>query len=270
MNMGSRTFRGRGISNGNRTAGESSDVGNRKSFDEVKVPPDNIGNKFEMANLVEEDRDGRGNSLEEEPSHLKSGILASISLTEKSSNFRKRTPYQMPAKTRLIEQTPAENMAKPSMSLRKANFVQSAEQYFTRLNQDFAKLLKERSGMPFAFSMKAFVDKEAREALIDDELNELFSTIEKILAANSISASVKILQYKTDNHHFAVFFIKPSESDAVRNKELIAALRQVVNGYAKIVIKSSINVFLVLANAQSVIEEHLLKMGAHRIEDDVQ
>ena len=61
--------------------------------------------------------------------------------------------------------------------------------------------------------------------------------------------------------------LQPAELDAVKNKELIAALRQVVNGYAARIVRSPINIFLVLANAQSVIEEHLFKIGAKRLED---
>ncbi len=265
MNMGSRTFRGRGISNGMRTGGEASDVGNRRTFDEVKVPPDNIGNKFEMVQFIEEDTDGLGNSVLEEPAHLKSGILAGLSATEKNPNHRHRRNYQAPTKTR-VGHAPSENFSKRSIPSPKAPIEHSGENYFARLNSEFAKLLKERSGMPFAFSMKAIVDKEAKESIFNEELKKLQTTIENILETNAISASVKLLQYGTEKHHFAVFFLKPAEGDAIRNKELIAALRQVISGYAKIVVKSSINVFLVLANAQNVIEEHLLKMGALRIE----
>jgi hypothetical protein len=116
--------------------------------------------------------------------------------------------------------------------------------------------------------MKACTDMDAQVADIGGDLEKLGQIIEQILASNTIPAAVTLMQYQTLTHHFAVFFIKPTEVDAVKNKELIAALRQVVNGYAARIVRSPINIFLVLANAQSVIEEHLFKIGAKKIDVD--
>lgn len=108
---------------------------------------------------------------------------------------------------------------------------------------------------------------DAEVADLVQDLTELGKIIDQILLSNKIAATINLMQYQTASHHFAVYFIKPAELDAVKNKELIAALRQVVNGYAARIVRSPINIFLVLANAQSVIEEHLFKIGAKRLED---
>ena len=48
----------------------------------------------------------------------------------------------------------------------------------------------------------------------------------------SIIADVALEHLQTPAHRFAVFFIKPEESESTKNKELIAALRQVISAYA--------------------------------------
>lgn len=275
MNVG-RGFRGRGMVNNARPAGDQADVGNRKSFDEIKVPPDNIGNKVEAEYVASAIHDTLGNSLDEEPSHLRSGILSSLQYSEKNQNYRNRRPSNS-FQSQTGSRGPMQQSASPSNypkrpmpprnNQRPASEFQ-AEQYMAKLNADFAKLLKERSGMPFSFSMKACTDMDAQVADIGGDLEKLGQIIEQILASNTIPAAVTLMQYQTLTHHFAVFFIKPTEVDAVKNKELIAALRQVVNGYAARIVRSPINIFLVLANAQSVIEEHLFKIGAKKIDVD--
>lgn len=269
MNVGSR---GRGVAHSARPAGDQTEIGNRRTFEEIKVPPDNIGNKVDGefgANFV---HDSVGNSLDEEPSHLKSGILSSL-VPEKNQNLRNRRVNNFSSQT--SNRGPMHNSQVPSNYPQRMqaapkqehqNPRQDGEQYMAKLNREFATLLKERSGMPFSFSMKPLNDNEVLILDVNTELDNLGTIIKQILKTNSIQATVKLEQYKTNAHHFAIYFLKPKEIDATKNKELIAALRQVVNGYAENVVASPINIFLVLANAQAVIEEHLTKIGAKKIE----
>ncbi|MCA9508634.1 MAG: hypothetical protein KC505_09450, partial [Myxococcales bacterium] len=147
------------------------------------------------------------------------------------------------------------------------NTQKSAEHYLAQLNQDFAKLLKERSGMSFSFSMKPMEESGVLSLDLERELGELASIIDNLLKINSIGAQVRLSQYKTPSHRFAVYFIDPQESNAAKNKELIAALRQVINGCCENIVVSPINIFLVLANAKTIIEDHLAKIGAQKIDD---
>lgn len=53
-------------------------VGNRKTFREVRVPADDIGNRSESIQRFEFVRDDIGNSVHEAPTHLQSGVLVGI------------------------------------------------------------------------------------------------------------------------------------------------------------------------------------------------
>lgn len=269
MNVGSR---GRGVAHSARPTGDQTEIGNRRTFEEIKVPPDNIGNKVDGefgSNFI---HDSVGNSLDEEPSHLKSGILSSL-VSEKNQNLRSRRGNNFSSQTSnrgpvhnsqmASNYTPRPQAPKPEQQNPRQ---QDGEQYMAKLNREFASLLKQRSGMPFSFSMKPLNDDEVLILDVNTELDNLGAIIKQILKTNSIQATIKLEQYKTNAHHFAIYFLKPKDTDATKNKELIAALRQVVNGYAENVVASPINIFLVLANAQAVIEEHLTKIGAQKIE----
>ena len=218
-------------------------TGNRKTFDEVRVPPDNIGNKLEDASF-ELANDGMGNSYEEEPTHLRSGILACLNQaaikTQRRSVVKVSPPKVSPA--------------------------WDPEEYFGRLKADFAKLLNTKTGLAFSFSMKQSDSSSWDNA--NKELEEIDDLISELLDANSIDAETNLEIYQTSAHRFAVFFIKPKESESTKNKELIAALRQVISEYTNQHVKSQINIFLVLANAQAVIEEHLYKIGAKKVEGE--
>lgn len=258
MNIGSRGFRGRGTNNGARSA-EQADVGNRRTFDEIKIPPDNIGNNADNEYFADTIFDSLGNSLDEEPCHLKSGILTSLvnapQINAKPRKLPNHFSQQQPSRMTPAQNTPRKNPTKSP-----------AEDYMAKLTSEFAQLLKERVGTPFAFSMKPLSDTSFTNKEYETDLLQVKSVVEQILLDNNIDAIIKTNQYKTGSHHFVVYFVKPKEADAAKNKELIAALRQVVNNYVKTLRLSSINIFLVLANAQAVIEEHLGKIGAVKFE----
>lgn len=247
MTISNRGFRHRSNVHHGRSSDEQSEhAGNRKTFDEVRVPPDNIGNKLDNP-IAEFIHDGMGNSFEEEPTHLKSGILAC--LTQNSKHISRRRPaYQQLTVSQEIQ----------------------PEEYFARLKSDFAKLLNTKSGLAFSFSMKPITDNSQAWEQSKEELAEIFELTTELLESHDINAEVKLEYYHTPAHRFAVFFIKPEESDASKNKELIAALRQVISSYTSEKIKAEINIFLVLANAQAVIEEHLYKIGAKKVSEETE
>jgi hypothetical protein len=258
MTSSNRGFRGRNNIRHERVLDEQSEgVGNRKTFDEIRVPPDNIGNKLDES-LAECAHDGTGND-QDEATHLKSGILACLAQAAAKANVRRRVTEDshLRGKHRFTHPTIA-----PPPSV-----VPTPEEYFTRLKADFAKLLSAKTGLAFSFSMKPFMsqDQSAFEAA-DEELGEIHDLINELFEANTISATVTLENYHTTAHRFAVFFIRPEETDSAKNKELIAALRQVISTHANMHVRSHVNIFLVLANAQAVIEEHLFKIGAKKLE----
>jgi hypothetical protein len=218
-------------------------AGNRKSFDDLRVPPDNIGNKVDISavNFV---HDGMGNSCDEEPSHLKSGILAHVAESMKNSS-QKRLEYYSPRENKTI-------------------LAHNGEEYFEKLKSEFSKLLNAKAGLAFSFSMKPINNNYSWDEA-NEELGDIYELIEELLHTNNIDASIKLDNYETNLHRFSVFFISPSEHDVAKNKELIAALRQVINNYIAKHVKTQTNIFLVLANAQAIIEEHLFKIGAKKI-----
>src|SRR5262245_47214496 len=76
MSTGNRSFRGKSHAHIDRRPAElPENIGNRRTFDELKIPRDNVGNEVENDMVSTFVHDGLGNSLEEEPSHLGSGIL---------------------------------------------------------------------------------------------------------------------------------------------------------------------------------------------------
>jgi hypothetical protein len=91
MNASNRGFRDKGTHNARHSV-MSDGFGNRKTFEEVRIPPDNIGNKLEGEAALDPYIDGLGNSLDDEPSHLKSGILAQVSGPR---SYHKRREYSM-------------------------------------------------------------------------------------------------------------------------------------------------------------------------------
>jgi len=247
MTVSNRGFRGRGSFQHGRAQEESPEnSGNRKTFDEVRVPPDNIGNKLEDL-IAEFVHDSMGNSFEEEPTHLRSGILAY--LTQAASRNSTRRPH--------MSKVSRPKVAPPTSD--------QPEEYFARLKSEFAKLLSTKTGQAFSFSMKTMPSDDKSCESVDDELEEVYDLINELLDANSIMADVALEHYQTPAHRFAVFFIKPEECESTKNKELIAALRQVISAHTSQKVKTPVNIFLVLANAQSVIEDHLYKIGAKKV-----
>lgn len=251
MTASNRSFRGRSsLQHGRAPLGvQSENAGNRRTFDEVRIPPDNIGNKLEVDPGLEFIHDGMGNSLEGEPTHLKSGIMARLTSAKNQARRRHND-------IALINRSERSRLFVPAID---------PEEYFARLKADFAKLLGTKTGLAFSFSMKPISNEEPSWEEANDELEEVQELIGLLLEANSIFAEVSLIQYQTAAHRFAVFFIKPEESDPVKNKELIAALRQVISNHAGQMVKAQVNIFLVLANAQAVIEEHLYKIGAEKV-----
>jgi hypothetical protein len=256
MNASNRGFRDKGTHNARHSV-MSDGFGNRKTFEEVRIPPDNIGNKLEGEAALDPYIDGLGNSLDDEPSHLKSGILAQVSGPR---SYHKRREYSM---------RPKEAIFRPEPQIFESN-AQAGDIYIAQLNQEFSKLFGQKIGLAFSFSKKAI--GSLSPSILETAKKELSQTedlIKYILHENQIPAVVNVINYRTSSHWFSVFFIGPEIDDPARSKEMIAALRQVVNDYTQKMVKSSINIFLVLANAKAVIEEHLLKIGAKKVENDL-
>lgn len=269
MNAGNRGYRGKSTSLSGRTA-VPDNFGNRKSLEEVIVPPDNIGNKVDLNIIGDFVHDNAGNCLEQEPSHNKSGILASIgSQNDRRTEIKKRSKIERSSPYKDKHSSKAQRISTirsvQTVSKRSESTLYfSGEEYIAKLNADFAKLLAQKSGLAFSFSIKpnsaqvAFSEEESKQ-----ELARVEALIKQILHSNDIDAKVGLCEYLGPVHHFAVFFID-SPKDPVHNKEMIAALRQVVNDYILVNVKSRVNLFLVLANARPVIEEHLEKIGAKK------
>ena len=245
------------------------DIGNKRTFEEVRVPPDDMGNKAEELDVLQAFvRDGIGNSLDETPSHLKSGILSQLAKKPGKTNQKRRVhggsrDGMYVGSTDFVPARQAQGEPIESMSEELADLFRG-EDYMQNLISEFAQLLKSKSGQPFSFSMK-----ESQNSFKDDETDEktlssFSDLIKNILTANEILAQVELTQYYSSKHRVAVFFISPGESDPLKNKELISALRKALSHSVKHILQYGINVFLALANAQGVIEEHLASLGAKK------
>lgn len=273
MTASNRGFRGRSTNPPGRSSVLPDNYGNRKTFDEVRVPPDNIGNKAESDFGEDFVHDSLGNSLEDGPSHHKSGILARVAQSGIKNDPKRRRPERSPMSNSELEldRPPMKVVPKdtiPSLPrLHKCTPDFLGDEYIAKLNADFAKLLGQKTGLAFSFSMKPIGDTASLLENTLEELPQVKKLITQILESNSIKAKVGLAQYRTAAHHFVVFFIGPEHDEQARNKEMIAALRQVVSEYTQKKVKSQVNIFLVLANAKSVIEEHLLKIGAKKVDE---
>lgn len=281
MSASNRGFRGKSSTYPDRVSADlPENVGNRRTFEELKIPPDNVGNQEERDTIATFVHDSLGNSLDEEPSHLRSGILSQlVGIKEKQQKRRVSRDVSMHAAKSLRMQKPrihANNAARErvadgvheieGLALSKALIKLSAEDYMAHLTNEFNRLLRLRLGVPFSFSMKPITG-----SLIDEEgllgwLRSIEKLIREILGAAAITASVSFTEYRTANHRFAVFYVSPKEKDPVKNKDLISALRQIVKLHATKHPAGQVNVLLVLANAQHVIEDHLFKLGAKKVE----
>lgn len=246
---------GRGFRNKNAATNERSldpeNYGNRRTFEEMRIPPDDVGNKIEADPIATFVHDSLGNSVLEEPAHLKSGILSHLLGRERG--YSRRIPKDLNF----------EKIDPPRRSYRPVP-VPDAQEYMAALVKEFTKLLSEKSGLPFSFSMKTInisdLDKEAEKK----HLVRIRNLIDEILSTTMIDACVSLSQYCTAHHRFAVFFINPKDGDPSKNKDLISALRQIVKLYTLKYPYDQVNVFLVLANAENVIESHLHKIGAKK------
>lgn len=287
MSASMRGFRGRNAVSGDRKLSDQPEnIGNRKTFDEIRIPPDNVGNKIDQDPIATFIHDGLGNSLDDEPSHLNSGILTHLTGTRGRTNARRQSRDQINSDRAIgrdhgHRQSANSAVAERSRPVKQQRMIrQSAEQrtdpskaeaisgndYMARLAKEFTKLLSERAGLPFSFSMKPVSDGAIDEEAELQSLASIKVLIVQILASASISASITVSQYRTANHRFAVFFVNPAERDPARNKDLISALRQVVKLHASRFSPGQVNILLVLANAQSVIEGHLYKIGAKKVD----
>lgn len=266
MGASSRGFSKNGSLYLDRNSGHvAEDVGNRKTFFETKIPPDNVGNKIEPQYLASIIHDGLGNCVDEEPSHTKSGILYHLYESKE----------RMPARrAKMVNQAyQPENRSTKHVSV--PQIIQSttqrtpkpplADDYLVTLVEEFKKLLHERSGLPFSFSMRPLKDAPIDEQSEITALNTIQRLLEDILALAQVKAKVFWSRYSTTAHRFVVFFISPEERVPEKNKDLISALRKILTVYMAQQPMGSINVLLVLANAQGVIEGHLAKIGAGKL-----
>jgi hypothetical protein len=127
------------------------DVGNRKSFNEIKLPPDNVGNTLDLWQEDGAIHDGLGNSIDEEPSHVNSGFL----LQAKTRHNHMTTKNRPVNKSLIFEKNRHE--LEPAIP-------EIADGYIMELTLEFKKLLNQRSGLPFSFSMNPHKDKSFDEA----------------------------------------------------------------------------------------------------------
>ncbi len=247
----------------------------------LKIPPDDVGNHEERdiaGNFV---HDNLGNSVDEEPSHLRSGILSQLGSMKSRPAPRRndrrpaagsssaarlkplapppRPPMVAKPKSRPVEEIPTSLDAKDLSGL-------SSEDYMARLTSELTRLLRLRLGVPFSFSMKPLNDGHIDEDAQEDALVAIESLIRDIFTAASIVASVSFSEYHTAKHRFAVFYVSPKEKDPLKNKDLISAVRQIVNLHSTKFPLPGVNILLVLANARHVIEDHLFKLGANKID----
>ncbi len=278
MSVGNRGFRGK-VNTGfdRRSSDQPENIGNRKTFDELKIPPDDVGNQVERDLITSFVHDGLGNSLDEEPSHLRSGILSQLEENRERASRRMgskahRNVRSVQSAKDYVEALPAQTATKlrnveevcvDTNSLQKL----TGEDYMAHLANEFSRLLRQRQGLPFAFSMKPVADNVVDEALLKNALDGMEKLVRDILSATGISASLARAQYRTAEHRFAVFFLSPKERDPLKNKDLISALRQIIKLHLTKYPPGQVNVLLVLANAQHVIEDHLFKLGARRLDD---
>lgn len=278
MSASMRGFRAKNVTHWDRQSSDQSEnIGNRKTFEETKIPSDNVGNCLEHDPITTFVHDGLGNSLDDEPSHLKSGILTNLAARDRSvirrngrepvvynkakaihsnlSSQKMSLPIKKPLTTR--------GTIKPVAAVVNAN----GKAYMDHLTNEFAKLLREKAGLPFSFSMKPVTDSFIDEQVEQENLQYIKLLIDKILNDSNIAAGIAVSQYRTSNHRFAVFFINPAERDPIKNKELISALRQIIKIHIAKNSLGPVNVLLVLANAQNIIESHLQKIGAKKVID---
>jgi hypothetical protein len=276
----SRGFRAKNATtNDNNLRDRPENHGNRKPYEEMRIPPDDIGNLIDIDPIATFIHDGLGNSLEEGPTHLKSGILTHLlDIHERTRAKRRYLPLENRSNVLVKEARPirvarpvqniVKDQAGPSLLLKNQRTTTDtidSDRYMSLLIKEFSKLLSEKTGLPFSLSMKPINDPALDNAVIVEYLSSIKNLIDKILKSALINASVSLAQYSTSEHRFAVFLVNPLERDPVRNKELISALRQIVKLHSQRFPERSINVLLVLANAESVIEGHLFKIGAKKI-----
>jgi hypothetical protein len=262
MTVGYKAYRSRNTTRHHRGGfGQNSESsGNARLASDIRIPPDDIGNKLEIFDESLEIEDSVGNSLEREPAHLQSGILSEITQMRARLTSRRRAEhsygnYGSPRIDRQRDLVSAASEAQKG--------IESGDDYMHKLSQEFSRLLREKAGIAFSFTMRPISDKflHRREDL-GDKLIDIEALIKEILDQSSIEATIECHQYRTAVHHFAVFSVLATETDPLKNKTLIAALRKVVSGHIEKINVENINVFVVLANALPVIEDHLAKIGA--------
>ena len=275
MSASSRSFRGRNLTDQDRSSNNlPENIGNRRTFEELKIPPDNVGNQENRDTIAALAHDGLGNSLDEEPSHLRSGILSQLANTKAKSNNRstRQVPMSRMRQSAPIARVSDSDATKYRIQKEAASLDPkdlnglSAENYMVHLTNEFTRLLRLGQGMPFSFSMKPVTDGLIDETQLRADLDSVEKLIRNILDAASVTASVFFAEYRTVNHRFAVFFVSPKEKDPIKNKDLISAVRQIVKLHSVKNPLGQTNVLLVLANAQHVIEDHLYKLGAKKID----
>lgn len=255
------------------------DVGNRKPFEEARIPADDVGNHLEAVNLASFVHDSLGNSVDEEPCHMKSGILAC--LVSENSGARSKGRHKEKAKSLRMCGEQKTSKDSPSRPLPKTDYrplnqrvVQAPkpamgvdeEEYIQKLSEEFSKLLHEGNGMPFSFSMKVYRDtQKISDQAEQQEIESIVQLIESILHNTSVEAEVSYVRYRTSQHRFIVFMVQPAIRDPQGNKALISALRQIVKLHEGKHALIDMNILIILANAQNIIEGQMTKIGAQKI-----
>jgi len=263
----------------NRTLDTGEDVGNRKPFEEARIPADDVGNHLESVNLSSFVHDSVGNSVDEEPCHMKSGILAC--LVPKASGSRSKGRQREKARPSPVHDDQGAShelsrrpLPKPDKTPLDQNDVKAHKpldgaddgEYIQKLSEEFSKLLREGNGMPFSFSMKVYRDtQKISDKREQQEIESILQLIETILHNTAIEAEVSYVRYRTAQHRFIVFMVQPALRDPQGNKTLISALRQIVKRHEGRHGLIDMNILIILANAQNIIEGQMIKIGAQKI-----
>jgi hypothetical protein len=267
----------------------SENTGNKQTYDETRVPPDDIGNQIDCDPIATFVHDGLGNSKEGEPTHLGSGVLQSLVGTRGSLRKRVHPLAHNPMRQRSDAQPQQRSFPPPAPPPRqdprpaRASMppeVQSAQtvrttppvaarepsgpRHIDLLKGDLQAILASKRGLPLSF---AFASRAKPTPPLGDEplargVAKIKDLLEELLVPYTLFCRAESMQYDLPQRKCVVFFISLETMPGWEEQDVAAALRQTIAETARFVLQDSAEVLVALASGRDVVERAMHKLSA--------
>lgn len=216
------------------------DTGNKHSFEDSRVPPDNIGNHDDIDPIASFVHDGLGNTIDGDPAHLQSGVLMEISPSSRKQLKKPAQSMNRGRHERVQSFAPARGPALPKIrhesaceaslvaTVKKQNEAPKLDLDLVKQQKSFSELWSKKRGTPLNLIFPAKNDDELFILSEDDAVN-FKNLIRELLIPQTLFCRIEPVMYDFFNRHCTVFYVSMETLPGVFSDGLLASLRLTLN-----------------------------------------